>query len=57
MKVNEKVVSGKDYFEWDKTDHRERKRDKITPEKRIAKEKRKAKQLELLQNKETINNE
>lgn len=42
-KLNEKVVGGKDYFEYNFSDFRERLSDKLTPKKLEEREKRKAK--------------
>ena len=40
-KLNQKIVEGKDYFEWEFSDFRLRKRDKLTPAKRIEQDEKK----------------
>ena len=53
-KLNKKIEAGKDYFEWQFSDFRERKLDKLTPEKRIKKEE--AKRLRELKKQQELEN-
>lgn len=45
--LNKKIIQGKEYFEWQFSDFRERKRDTLTPEKLRLREERKRKREEL----------